>query len=170
MPDNPMRKIGISKVVVNIGSGNEEKQADAARRLIELVTGRKPADEISKNRRPAFKITRGQRIGAYVTLRGKTANETLKRLLDAADNKVKLSGLTTNSLSFGIREYIDIRGVKYDPSIGMLGMNVNVSFSRKGRRVSARKRLSSKIPARHAKISADEIKEYMAREFKAEFN
>ena len=104
MASNPMKNIGINKVVVNIGSGNEEKQADAARKLIELVTGRKPADEISKNRRPAFKITRGQRIGAFVTLRGKPATETLKKLLDAADNKVKLSGITTNSLSFGIRE------------------------------------------------------------------
>ncbi len=165
-----MKNIGINKVVVNIGSGNEEKQADAARKLIELVTGRKPADEISKNRRPAFKITRGQRIGAFVTLRGKPAAETLKKLLDAADNKVKLSGITTNSLSFGIREYIDIRGVKYDPSIGMMGMNINVSFSRKGQRVKNRKRLAERIPDRHGKIGTDEIKEYMIREFKAEFN
>ncbi len=165
-----MKSIGINKVVVNIGSGNEEKHADSARKLIELVTGRKPADEISKNRRPAFKITRGQRIGAFVTLRGRHATDTLKKLLDAADNKVKLSGITTNSLSFGIREYIDIRGVKYDPSIGMMGMNINVSFSRKGQRVKNRKKLSGRIPDRHGKIGTDEIKEYMAKEFKAEFS
>lgn len=165
---NPMQEVRISKLVINIGSGSEEKQNVAARRLLELITGRKPADEISKKRRPAFKITSGQKIGAFVTIRGVQASELLKKLLDAADNRLKDSSVTPSSLSFGIKEYIDIRGIKYDPTIGMLGMNVNVAFKRRGARVETRKRASSKVPARHGIVSREEVKEFMTRNYKVE--
>lgn len=165
MEENKMQGITINKVVINIGSGNEEKKSEAAKRLLELITGKKPASEISKRRAPAFKITKGQIIGAFVTLRGPEKTDLLKRLFDAVDNKVKDSGVTRNSLSFGIHEYIDIRGIKYDPVIGMLGMNVNVSFRRKGMRVELRKRKASKIPDRHAIIQKEMIKEYLKQNF-----
>ncbi len=163
-----MKEIRIEKLVLNIGTGSEEKHSEAAKRLLELMTGRKPAEEISKRRAPAFKITKGQIIGAFVTVRGREKEDLLKRLLDAVDNKIKESGITPNSLSFGIKEYIDIRGIKYDPAIGMLGMNVNVTFKRKGMRVRERKRLSSSIPERHAIVGRDLIKNYIQKSFNVE--
>ena len=166
--DNPMRAVRINKLVLNIGTGGEEKNAEAAKRLLELMTGMKPAEELSKRRAPAFKITKGQVIGAFVTLRGQKSSDLLKRLLDAVDNRIKDSGITPNSLSFGIKEYIDIRGIKYDPAIGMLGMNVNVSFRRKGARVAARKRMASSLPARHAIIGRELIRDYVKKEFNVE--
>jgi len=165
---NPMQEVRISKLVINIGSGSDEKQNAAARRLLELITGRRPADEISKKRRPAFKITKGQRIGAFVTLRGKGANELLKRLLDAVDNRIKDSSITPNSLSFGIKEYIDIRGIKYDPAIGMLGMNVNVAFGRVGGRVRTRKRSAAAIPNRHGIVDRGMISEFVKKNYNLE--
>ena len=57
---------------INIGTGNDDKMQPNAKRLLNLITGREAADEISKRRNPAFKITKGQKIGAFVTLRGKT--------------------------------------------------------------------------------------------------
>ncbi|HUC38981.1 MAG TPA: 50S ribosomal protein L5 [Candidatus Acidoferrum sp.] len=168
MDSNKMQDVMVSKLVINIGTGNEEKRAEPAKRLLELITGKKPAEEISKRRAPAFKITKGQIIGAYVTIRGPEKADLLKRLLDAADNKVKESGITPNSLSFGIKEYIDIRGIKYDPAIGMLGMNVNVAFRRKGARVMTRKRMASRIPKRHSMVSRELIKDYVKKEFGAE--
>ncbi len=163
--ENPMRAISINKVVINIGTGNDDNVQGNAKRLLKMISGREAADEISKRRNPAFKITKGQKIGAFVTLRGKPALEVLKRLLEAADNKVKPNAITKNSMSFGIREYIDISGLKYDPKIGMIGMNVNVSFRRKGMRVALRKRQRSEVPPSHRDINADEITEYMKREF-----
>ncbi len=165
---NAMQAIRINKVVVNIGIGSEEKHAEAAKRLLELMTGMKPAEEISRRRAPAFKITKGQVIGAFITLRGQKANELLRRLLDAVDNRVKDSSITQNSLSFGIKEYIDIRGIKYDPAIGMLGMNVNVSFGRKGARVRYRKRMSSHVPDRHGIVGRDLIKDFVKKEYNVE--
>lgn len=162
-----MREVIINKMVINIGSGSDAAQQQSARRLLESLTGRKPANEISKKRNPSFKITKGQSIGAFVTIRGAQAKPIIKRLLDAANNSFKESAISGNSLSFGLREYIDISGMKYDPKIGMLGMNVNISFKRRGIRVIERKRNSSQIPDHHRRVSKEEILSYMQREFGA---
>ena len=168
--DNKMREPILDKLVINIGSGGEEKMFNNAKILLELITKRKPAPTYSKKRNPAFKISKGQRIGAFVTIRGKEIEPLAKRLLDAVDNKLRESTVTENSLSFGIHEYIDISGVKYDPKIGMLGMNVNLSFKRKGERVMLRKRKTSVIPDRHRIVTKDEIKDYMKNRFNVDFS
>lgn len=165
MDQNVMRSIRINKVVINIGTGSDENLQGGARRLIELITSRKAANEISRTRNPAFKIAKGQKIGAFVTVRGDEAKALLKRLFDATDNKVKPESVTANSISFGIPEYIDISGVKYDPKIGMLGMNVNVSFKRSGLRVVQRKGKRGSIPSSHRAIPRAEILEYIKKEF-----
>jgi large subunit ribosomal protein L5 len=164
MADNPMRNIKINKVVINIGTSSDDKAQVNAKRLLNLVSGRNAADSLSKRRNPVFKIIKGQKIGAFVTLRGKLAKTTLTRLLDAVDNKIKLESITANSASFGLREYIDISGLKYDPKIGMMGMSINVSFMRPGLRVALRKRQRGTLPDRHRNISKEEIIQYFKNE------
>jgi large subunit ribosomal protein L5 len=161
-----MRDIRITKVVLNIGSGDDKNRQENAKKLLETVSGAKPTDAISKRRLPEFKIAKGQKIGTFVTLRGEPAVKVLNRLLDAVDYKVQEKAITDNSLSFGIKEYIDINGIKYDPKIGMLGMNVNVSFKRKGARVEQRKIKRASVPARHKIIQREELKEYLKNVFK----
>lgn len=160
--DNPMRAIRLEKMVINIGTGDDKQKQESARRLLELLTKRKPVDAISKKRIPAFKISKGNKIGAYVTIR-KGSQELLKRLLVAKDNKINESSITNNTVSFGIHEYIDIEGIKYDPKIGMMGMNINLSFSRKGMRISRKKRAAGVVPKRHSVISPLELKEYLQK-------
>jgi len=165
-PKNPMRAIKINKLVINIGTGSDQQLQTNAKRLLELITGRKPADELSRKRNPAFKIIKGQKIGAFVTVRGeKAAAPLMKKLFDAIDNKIPDRSVTNNSLSFGIREYIDISGVKYDPKIGMLGMNVNLSFMRNGVRVSLRKRKVGIVPVSHRVVTGQEIADYVKNKF-----
>ena len=168
MTENKMREVKINKLVVNIGTGSEEAKLVNARRLIEALTKRKPMDQIAKHRLPAFKIAQGQKIGAYVTLRGSDAMDLAKRLFDAIGNRVESRKVTSNSVSFGIKEYIDISGVKYDPKIGMLGMNVNLSFMRSGLRVAQRKRRVAAIPESHRKISAEEIAAFLKKNLDVE--
>jgi large subunit ribosomal protein L5 len=163
---NPMEDIRINKVVINIGTGSDEQLQSSAKRLIEIITGRKPADELSRTRNPAFKIAKGQRIGAFVTVRGDDAKKLITRLFEAVDNKIKPRAITNNSISFGIPEYIDISGVKYDPKVGMMGMNVNVSFRRNGLRVSLRKNAQGKVHPKHRTIGREEIIDYIKKEFK----
>ncbi|MDE1868673.1 MAG: 50S ribosomal protein L5 [Candidatus Micrarchaeota archaeon] len=165
MAENPMRNVKVNKLVINIGTGSDEQMQKNAKRLIELITGRKPTDEISRKRNPAFKVIKGQKIGAYVTLRGEDTKELAKKLFDAVGNRINDRAITDNGLSFGIHEYIDISGVKYDPKVGMLGMNVNLSFMRNGVRVGLRKRKASHVPAKHRVVTRDEIKDYIKKEF-----
>ncbi len=167
--DNKMKELVLDKLVINIGSGGEEKTFANAKSLLELITKRKPSPTFSKKRNPAFKITKGQKVGAFVTVRGSEIEPLAKRLLDAVDNKLRESAATNNSLSFGIHEYIDISGVKYDPKIGMLGMNINLSFKRKGERVALRKRKASVIPDRHRIVTREDVKKYMGEKFNVEF-
>jgi large subunit ribosomal protein L5 len=160
-----MRAIKLEKLVVNIGTGVDQQLLMNARRLLELVTERKPADEISRKRIPGFKVAKGQKIGTFVTLRGSGARAMAVKLFDAVDNSIDARAVTDNSVSFGIREYIDIAGIKYDPKIGMLGMNVNLSFKRAGTRVETRKRHASRVPKYHKIIKAEELRDYIKKEF-----
>ncbi len=162
-----MQNIRIDKVVVNIGIGSNENMLPNAKALLKKLTNHDAATRAAKKRDPTLHLRKGQIIAAVVTLRGKEANELLKKTLDANNNVLKPNAVMKNSLSFGVKEYIDISGVKYDPKIGMLGMNVNASFSRPGKRVERRKRKRASIPQRHNIISADEITAYMAKNFDA---
>ncbi len=164
----PMRAIRVDKVVINIGTGASDEHAASAKKLIELVSKAKPTYALSRKRIPTFKIAKGTKIGAFVTVRGPQAKELAKKLFGAVDNKVKLSSITNNTVNFGIHEYIDISGVKYDPSIGMLGMNVNVSFSRPGLRTELKKRSAGKVKRSHRTISRDELVGYLSKEFNVE--
>ena len=163
--ENPMREIKINKLVINIGTGNEEKLQVNAKKLLQQISGVKPADSISTKRIPSFKISKGAKIGAFVTIRNNNAKLLAKRLFDAIGNKVPERGIQDNTVNFGIKEYIDIAGIKYDPVIGMLGMNVNVSFKRPGLRTELKKRSNGFIKRSHRRILKEELKAYLKKEF-----
>ena len=70
MEDNKMREIKVEKLTINIGSGSEDSVNNNAKKLLKVITGKEPSPGISKKRLPAFKISKGQAIAAYVTVRG----------------------------------------------------------------------------------------------------
>ena len=162
MKENIMRKIKIEKVVLNIGAKGEE--LDKACKLLENLTGRKPLKTKAKKRIPTWEIRPGLEIGAIVTLRGKDASDLLKKLLVALNNTLKEKQIQKNHLSFGIKEYIEIPGVEYIREVGMMGLEVDVSFSRSGRRVSLRKIKRSKV--KRIDVSKEEIIKFMEENFK----
>lgn len=164
---NLMESIYIDKVVLNIGIGSNEDLFQNAKMLLEKLSGCKPVKTVSKRRVPELKIRRGQTIGAMVTLRNEDATKMLMKALEANDSVIGSSAISNNSLSFGVKEYIYFSGVKYDPKIGMLGLNVNASFTRKGRRVENRKRKRSKMGIKHKRIPDDSIKAYLEKNFNA---
>ncbi len=164
---NPMQQIFIDKVVLNIGIGSNENLYQNAKMLLEKLTSHQPVQTLSKRRVPELKIRRGQVIGAMVTLRNEEAYEMLRRAIEANDDMLKNSSISNNSLSFGVKEYIYFSGVKYDPKIGMLGLNVNASFTRKGRRIETRKRKQSKSGLKHKRIPDAEIAKYLESKYNA---
>ncbi|NPA22395.1 MAG: 50S ribosomal protein L5 [Candidatus Micrarchaeota archaeon] len=165
---NPMREIKIEKVTLNIGVGQPGERLENAKKLLERITGKKATFTQAKVRNPTFKIRPGLPIGVKVTLRGKDAEEILRKAFKSVKNKIsKKSFDEAGNFSIGIKEYIDFPGAKYDPEIGMFGFDVVVTLERPGYRVKKRKRAPSKV-GKHHRIKPEEAMEYIKQKFGVE--
>lgn len=164
--ENNMREITIDKVVVNIGIGSAGDHLENAKVFLEKLTGRKTILTKSKVRNPTWGLRKGLNIGAKVTLRGDDATSFLKKSFEAEGNKLKESSFDKRgNFSFGVKEYIDFPGVKYDPQLGMLGFDVCVSLKRPGYRISKRKIQKSKLGKEHI-ITGEEAIDFVKNNFK----
>ncbi len=163
---NPMREITIDKVVINMGVGEAGEKLRRAMKVIELLTGRKPVQTLAKKTIRDFNIRKKLPIGLKVTLRGKEAEDFLRRALWVKDFKVaNYSFDSQGNLNFGISDYTDFEGMKYDPDIGIFGMDISVVFKRRGGyRVLRRRIKRGKIPQRH-RVSREETMQYMREKF-----
>ena len=162
---NPMRKIRIEKITLNIGCDEPGEKVDKMKELLERITGKKVVKTKAKKRIPTWHIRPGLEIGVKVTVRGKEAKELLKRLLAAVGNKLKQSCFDAfGNVNFGFEEYIHIPGMKYDPKIGMEGLNVCVTLERPGYRVKRRRIKKAKIGKKHV-IKREEAMKFMQEEF-----
>ncbi len=145
-----MREPYISKVALNIGVGESGEKLSKAETLIERLTDQRPVKTYAKVTNPDFGIRKGLPIGVKVTLRKEKAEEILKKAFEAKYNKLEQSNFDNHgNLSFGIEEYIDIPGLKYDPDIGIFGLNVSVTIERPGYRIRRRKLKKRKPSKRH---------------------
>lgn len=165
-----MREILIDKVTVNIGVGEPGTTLDAARELLgRLAEGRKPVETHAKRREPVFKLRKGLAIGTKVTLRGEDAKAFLEKALTAKRKTLKLSNFDKQgNFAFGVHEYIDFPGVKYDPTIAMFGFDVCVSLTRRGARVSRRRLRPAKVGKKH-RVTKEEATEYAKENFGVKF-
>ena len=162
---NPMLKPRIVKVTVNIGVGGSGDRLHKAMKVLEMLTGQKPVPRKARRTIKEFGIHRGENIAAMVTLRGKRAIEFLNKAFDAVGRRIKASSFDNfGNFSFGIKEHISIPGVKYDPEIGIFGMDVCVTIERPGFRIMRRRRAKSKVPLRH-RVSKEEAIEFISKEF-----
>ncbi|VVB51885.1 50S ribosomal protein L5 [uncultured archaeon] len=162
---NPMLLPRLEKVVLNIGVGESGERLVKAEALLTKLTGRKPVRTVSTKRIPQWTLRKGEPIGCKVTLRGKPAEEVLKRCLYAKDNVLTASHFdASGNLSFGIQEYIDIQGIKYDPDIGIFGLNICATIERPGGHVKRRSLRASKIPQK-ARLTPEESIEFMKQKF-----
>lgn len=154
-----MREVRVEKVTLNIGVGEGGEKLSKAETLLERLSGQKPCRTQAKKTVREFGMRKGEPVGVKVTLRGRRAEEMLSKLLQAVDNRLPSRCFDGNgNFSFGIKEYIDIPGVRYDPELGMFGMDVCVSLERPGYRVKRRKRRAVKIPKAHAVTREEAIK------------
>jgi len=143
---NPLTKPRIGKVTVNISVGRSGEPLENAMKILEQITGQKPTVRRAKRTIKDFGIRRGEPIACLVTLRGEKALSFLEKALTTVGNKIKVSSLDEHgNFSFGIREHIELPGVKYDPHLGIVGMDVCVTLEKPGYRVKYRKRAASKV-------------------------
>ncbi len=163
MKENPMRKIRIGKVTVNIGLKNTGEDVDKAYKLLERLTGKKPVKTMAKKNAKTFGIRPGLNIGVKVTLRGKDAVEFLRRIFESKSNLSIKSFDKQGNFSFGIEEYLNVPGMKYDPKIGIMGFDVCVTLERPGFSIKAKK-IKKEIGKNH-RIIRDEAIEFVKQNF-----
>jgi large subunit ribosomal protein L5 len=168
-PAVPARAVRIVKIVVNAGVGESGEPRSKAERVLQMITHAKPIATRSKATNRDFGIRQGQEIGAKVTLRGEAATDFLNRALEARDRQVDPDSIDrSGNLSFGVADYTDFPGMKYDPAIGILGMDVSVELGRAGWRVRDRSHRAHALPAR-MRVTNAEAREFLQTAFRVTF-
>jgi large subunit ribosomal protein L5 len=163
--DNPMRRIRIEKVVVNCSVGKSGAPLERAEKILEMLTGQKPSIRKAKKTIRGFGIHRSEPIAVMVTLRRDKAREFLQKAFAAVGYRVREENFDQyGNLAFGIKEHLDIPGTKYNPELGVIGMDVIIHVSRPGRRVMLRRRARSKMGKKHL-VAKEESMRFFLEEF-----
>jgi large subunit ribosomal protein L5 len=158
MAENPMRTVKIDKVTINVGVGEGGAKLENAINVLKKIVGRTPVKTITQKRIPDFGVRPKTVIGCKLTLRGAEAEAFLKRALAAVEKTVKERNFDgRGNMSFGINEHIDLPDVKYDPNLGIIGMDVCVTLKRPGYRVKWRKLRTASIGKKHVVSREDAI-------------
>jgi large subunit ribosomal protein L5 len=148
--EQPMLKPRIEKVVVNLNVGKSGEPLEKASNVLKELTNQKPVKKKAKKTIRDFGIRKGESIACVVTLRKQAAIAFLKKVLPVVDNKISRSSFDRQgNFAFGIKEHIEIAGVKYEPDVGIFGMDVCVSVNRPGYRVKTRRKQKTHIGSKH---------------------
>ncbi|MDI6721661.1 MAG: 50S ribosomal protein L5 [Candidatus Aenigmarchaeota archaeon] len=160
---NKMLDIRIEKITLNIGCGTDTP-LEAAKQVLERISGKKVVIT-QTNKRTTFNVPKNKPIGCKVTIRD-NKEDFLRRMLEAKENRLQERNFdNTGNFSFGIKEYIDIPQMEYDPKIGVLGLDVCVTLERPGYRVK-KKKISKRIGKGHI-IKREEAVKYIREKFSA---
>jgi len=148
--EQPMLKPKIEKVVVNINVGKSGEPLEKASKVLKGLTNQTPVKKKAKSTIRDFGIRKGEPIACVVTLRKQRAVDFLKKVLPVVDNKISRASFDKQgNFAFGIKEHIEIAGVKYDPDVGIFGMDICVSMSRLGYRVKNRRKRKAQVGSKH---------------------
>jgi large subunit ribosomal protein L5 len=163
--ESPMKKITLDKVVLNMGVGKSGDIIQVAKRALEQISGKKPSTRNARETQRDWGVRKGEPIGVAVTVRGEDAVVLLKRLLEAKGNSINGKSFDNfGNFSFGINEHIDIPGVKYEPSIGILGLGISIALTRPGYGIRKRSKHKASVGKSHI-ITNQEAKDYLVKEF-----
>jgi len=163
---NPMLVPQVIKVTVNIGVGEGGQRLVLAERVLSLLTGLTPVRTLSRKTNRDLGTREGAPIGCKVTIRDtEIVEKFLKDAFWVRENTLPGWNFDVQgNLSFGIRDYTDFPEQKYDPEIGIFGMDVNVVVERPGHRVSRRRRKSSRVSYSH-RVTQAESKEFFVSRY-----
>jgi large subunit ribosomal protein L5 len=166
MSANAMLDPRITKVTINIGVGEGGQRLQLAEQVLELITGLKPVRTLSTSTNRDLGTRVGGPIGCKVTIRDHDKIASfLKDAFWIRQNTLPAYNFDqSGNLSFGLSDYTDFPDQKYDPDIGIFGMDINVVLERPGHRVSRRRRRSAKV-ARVHRVVRDECKQWFTENF-----
>ena len=136
----------IEKVVVNLNVGKSGEPLEKAFKVLKEIAGQTPVKKNAKSSIRDWGIRKGEPIACVVTLRRQAAIDFLKKVLPVVDNRISRSSFDERgNFAFGLKEHIEIPGVKYDPDVGIFGMDICVTVNRPGDRVADRRKRKAKV-------------------------
>lgn len=133
----------------DISVGESGDRLTRASKVLEQLTGQTPVTSKARYTVRSFQIRRNEKIACHVTIRGPKAEEVLERALKVKEYELRRRNFSeTGNFGFGIDEHIDL-GIKYDPGIGIFGMDFFVIMGRPGMRIARRKQKVGRVGAPH---------------------
>ncbi len=166
---NKSTQIKVAKITLNIGAGKSVDRLEKGLKLFQMLTGMQPTRTTAKKRIAGWGIRPGLPIGCKVTVRGAKAHELLKKFLGALDNNLQEKQFDDEgNISFGVKEYIDIPDVEYDPEIGVMGFQVCATLERDGFRIKKRRLQKKKVGTKH-RVKKEQAIEFMKENFGVTF-
>merc|ERR1712212_808840 len=158
-----MQEIRIQKLCINVCVGESGDRLVRAGKVLESITGQTPVFSKARYTVRSFGIRRNEKISVHCTVRGPKAEEILERGLKVREFELRRENFSDKgNFGFGIQEHIDL-GIKYDPSIGIYGMDFYVVLTRRGYRVAHRKRAPGKVGRQHRLRDEDAVKWFQAK-------
>ena len=132
---SPMQIPRFDKIVINVGTGGDERDNDKAISAIigdiTAITGQKAVPTYAKKSVANFKLREGMKIGAKVTLRGEKMYEFMDRLFNFALPRVRdFKGINPNAFdgrgnyALGLKEQLIFPEIEYDKIDKIRGMDI----------------------------------------------
>ncbi len=150
-------------ISTDISVGESGDRLTRASKVLEQLTGQTPVTSKARYTVRQFGIRRNEKIAVHVTIRGPKAEEILERGLKVKEYELRRRNFSeTGNFGFGIQEHIDL-GARYDPGIGIFGMDFYIVMGRPGNRVAKRKIKRARIGRHHRVTKEDTTAWYKSR-------